>query len=92
MSGEKPARHGKSNFLDKRSVSVVEELLTTHERVMPQLASIDKWPNIDGYLELQDANEVLLGRMEVINIKSAWAHLFCIIVVMYLRFQCCYWA
>lgn len=65
MPNGRAASHGKSNWRDKQSISLVERILTTHERVMPQLQSIDKWPNIDGYLELQDDDGDLIGRIEV---------------------------
>jgi hypothetical protein len=41
------------------------KILASHKRVMPKLYSNDKWPNIDGYVEIQDSNNVLTGRLFV---------------------------
>lgn len=57
--------HSKTSFTDKQSISLIENILTTHKRVMPQLSSIDKWPNIDGHLEVQDSDNNLVGRLFV---------------------------
>ena len=57
--------HSKTSFTDKQSISLIDNILTTHRRVMPQLYSNDKWPNIDGFLEVQDSNSNLVGRLFV---------------------------
>lgn len=57
--------HSKTSFTDKQSISLIENILTTHRRVMPQLTSNDKWPNIDGFLEVQDSDSNLVGRLFV---------------------------
>jgi len=57
--------HSQNDFTDKESVSLIENLLARHKRVMPKLSSSDKWPNIDGHIEVQDASNVLMGRSYV---------------------------
>jgi len=54
--------HSDNDFTDKESVSLIENILAHHKRVMPKLYSNDKWPNIDGHIEVQDANHTLVGR------------------------------
>lgn len=57
--------HSMSSFTDKQSISLIENILTSHKRVMPRLSSIDKWPNIDGFLDVQDCNNLVVGRLFV---------------------------
>lgn len=61
----KAASHHSSNFKDKRSVSLIENILARHGRVMPNISVIDKWPNIDGRLEVHDDNGELIGPISV---------------------------
>lgn len=58
-------RHRETSFTEKQSISLIQYILTTHGRVMPKLYSIDKWPNIDGHLEVQDSEGNLVGRLYV---------------------------
>ena len=55
--------HSDSDFTDKESISLIENILAHHKRVMPKLYSNDKWPNIDGHVEVQGANKALIGRL-----------------------------
>ena len=57
--------HSKTSFTDKQSITFIENILTAHKRVMPQLYSNDKWPIIDGHLEVQDSDSNLVGRLFV---------------------------
>ena len=57
--------HSKTSFIDERSVTLIRYILATHGRVMSQINSNDKWPNIDGFLEVQDSNRNLVGRLFV---------------------------
>ena len=57
--------HSKTSFTDERSTTLIKYILATHGRVMTQLYSNDKWPNIDGFLEVQDRNRNLVGRLFV---------------------------
>lgn len=61
----KAASHNWQNFTDKQTVSLIENILSSHGRVMPHLDSIDKWPNIDGRVDLQSESFELLGRLDV---------------------------
>jgi len=57
--------HSQNDFTDKESVSLIENTLAHHKRVMSKLYSSDKWPNIDGHIEVQDVNNILVGRSYV---------------------------
>ncbi len=57
--------HNDKNFIDKQSISLVENILAKHKRVMSKLEAIDKWPNIDGWIELQDREAQVTGRFFV---------------------------
>lgn len=57
--------HNNENFTDKQSISLVENILASHKRVMSKLEAIDKWPNIDGWIELQDTEGHVTGRFFV---------------------------
>ena len=61
----KPASHPKSNFTDVQSITLIGNILSSHGRVMPNLNSIDKWPNIDGKVEVQDENKGIVGSIAV---------------------------
>jgi|GEM_PF-3476001 len=61
----KPASHSKTNFTDMQSVSLIENVLATHGCVMPNISTIDKWPNIDGRVEVQDERSNLIGPLSV---------------------------
>lgn len=60
-----PASHPDSNFTDEESVSLVKYILAKHRRVMANISSIDKWPNIDGRVEIQDEHYKLIGPLSV---------------------------
>jgi len=57
--------HSSTDFTDKQSISLIENILASHKRVMPKLYSNDKWPNIDGHIEIQNINNILVGRLFV---------------------------
>ncbi len=59
------AGHGWTNFIDVEAVRLVETILASHRRAMPKLEVIDKWPNIDGFLDFQDDSFNPVGRLEV---------------------------
>lgn len=56
--------HNSANFQDSLSISFVSLILSGHSVVMPKLDSIDKWPNIDWFVEIQD-NGSFFGRLHV---------------------------
>lgn len=64
-NSNKIASHGENNFKDEESISLIKLLLAKHRRVMPKLDSIDKWPNIDGYIEIQSKEGIIIGRLNV---------------------------
>lgn len=57
--------HPPTNFTDKHSISLVDTILTAHKRVMPKLQSIDKWPNLDGVVDVQDEKSNYVGCLHV---------------------------
>lgn len=61
----KPASHPDSNFTDDESVSLVKYLLAKHRRVIANISSIDRWPNIDGRVEVQDEHNNLIGPLSL---------------------------
>ena len=59
-----PASHPDSNFTDEESVAFVRLLLAKHRRVIRKnISSIDRWPNIDGHVEIHDEHKNLIGRL-----------------------------
>lgn len=60
-----PANHGNSSFTDEQSVSLTKYILSTHKRIMPKIDSQDKWPNVDGVLDIQDSMGTLIGTVFV---------------------------
>ena len=62
----KPARHCSNNFKDIAAISKACVIFVEHSdyRVIPNLNYMDKWPNTDGYVELQDCTN-LIGRIDV---------------------------
>lgn len=50
----RPARHTSSSFHDQQAISMVSVWITKTQKAMPDLKVNDKWPNIDGYIELVD--------------------------------------
>ena len=65
----KPAKHAKSSFHDREAISLLENILTSHELVMPDLKKGDTWPNTDGYLQVTESNGCPVGQLEV-QVKS----------------------
>lgn len=61
-----PASHCQNNFRDEKAISCVSYIISKNcnNSVITKLDSIDKWPNIDGYIELQE-NNILVGKVEV---------------------------
>ncbi len=55
-ASQKPAKHTKNSFYDQQSVGMVSAWIAQTHRAMPDLKANDKWPNIDGYIELTDEN------------------------------------
>lgn len=60
-----PNSHPDSNFTDVKSVSLVQYILAEHGRVISNISSVDKWPNIDGRVEIQDERNNLIGPLSV---------------------------
>lgn len=56
--------HSFNSFRDEKAITFTSYILSSHNRVMPKLDSQDKWPNIDGFLEVQDDAGELIGKLE----------------------------
>lgn len=65
----KPAKHAKSSFHDREAISLLENILTSHKLIMPDLKKDDTWPNTDGYLEVTEGNGYPVGKLEA-QVKS----------------------
>lgn len=69
MESPKPANHHKNNYKDVEAIGFVNYILGKHRRAIPKLDAVDKWPNIDGTIELQDVKNSLIGKFEA-QVKS----------------------
>lgn len=63
MKKGKAASHHIQNFTDSETIGLVQAIISSHKRVLPKLACIDKWPNIDGTLDVQNEEFELLGTL-----------------------------
>lgn len=62
---KKPARHTRQSFDDQQAISLVSSWLAETKRAMPDLKANDKWPNIDGYIEITDECGYPKGTLKV---------------------------
>lgn len=69
MENLDPAKHSPSSFTEAKSISMLNCWFSNTERVMPDLKALDRWPNIDGYIEIVDNKGVPQGKFEV-QVKS----------------------
>ena len=60
-----PATDSLSDTRDIQSVSLVENVLSTHGAVVPNLQKNDKTPNTDGTITVYDDSHQMLGKLEV---------------------------
>lgn len=60
----KPAKHTRQSFYDQQAINVVSAWLAETQRAMPDLKANDKWPNIDGYIEITDENGFPKGTLK----------------------------
>ena len=60
----KPARYGKTDEQETLAVDTFRKLVD-HKQVKLDIKERDKYPNIDGYIELVDENLVPIGKLEV---------------------------
>ncbi len=63
-SKKKPAGVHNSHFKDIQAISIVKDILASHQLVLPDLREMDSYPNIDGYLELLDMGKNPCGKLE----------------------------
>lgn len=62
---KKVPSHSKTSFKDTESIGLIKHILASHNKVMPMLYDNDKWPNIDGHLEILDEKKQIVGRIYV---------------------------
>lgn len=60
-----PAAHPLNNFRDIESVGFALYLLGKHRRAIAQTATVDKWPNTDGIIDLLSVNGELIGKFDI---------------------------
>jgi len=86
----KPAKYTIQNFRELESISLLENILASHQLVMPKIDKMDKWPNIDGYLYITDGNGYEKGELKVqvktIGNKGVKGKIFCKIGQKYLNY------
>lgn len=58
------AAHCLNSFRDEEAIAFASYILSSHKRVMPKLDSQDKWPNIDGFLDVQGEDGRQVGKLE----------------------------
>lgn len=61
---ERPAPYSNTDEQETQGVDTFKKLLN-HEKVKADIKERDKYPNIDGYLELVDESRVPIGKLEV---------------------------
>lgn len=72
---KKSAIHTKQSFNDQHAIGMLSGFLASTHRVMPDLKSNDKWPNIDGIVEVTDKAGHPIGMLKVqvkkLTVKNA---------------------
>lgn len=61
----KSAKHTKQSFNDQHAIGLISGILASTHRVMPDLKANDKWPNIDGIIEVTDKDGHPIGILKV---------------------------
>lgn len=64
MATKRPGRHTPQSFNDQQAISALSAWLAKTQRAMPDLKANDKWPNIDGYIEVTDENGFQIGTLK----------------------------
>ncbi|HET7302712.1 MAG TPA: hypothetical protein VFI74_05275 [Candidatus Saccharimonadales bacterium] len=61
------ASHPKANFIDTETIGLVQRVLGRHGRAIPvpHLSTVDKWPNTDGALDIQNRAGKIVGTIGV---------------------------
>jgi hypothetical protein len=70
----RPAKQPKTNSQDVHAVGIIMTILGQHDRVVPDIKTIDKYSNIDGHVQVKDAEDYPIGTIAVsvkpINVKK----------------------
>lgn len=64
MARRGSARHTPQSFNDQEAVSSLCAWIARTQRAMPDIKANDKWPNIDGYIEMTDDRGHPLGTLK----------------------------
>lgn len=54
----KPAKHSYSHYEEREEIAIAQRLIARSKRADPDLKSIDRIPNIDGYITLNDSDGI----------------------------------
>lgn len=61
----KSAKHTIQSFNDQHAIGLLSSILASTHRAMPDLKANDKWPNIDGLIEVTDTDGHPIGILKV---------------------------
>lgn len=75
MTENKPAIHTPHSFDEIISINLLNAWIAETHRAMPDIRSNDRWPNIDGYIELTDSSGSPTGLLKVQVKKLNTTHL-----------------
>ena len=59
------AKHSIRSFYEQQAISLVSAWIAETKRAMPDLKALDRWPNIDGYIEVTDEKGSWKGDLKV---------------------------
>lgn len=62
---KKSSKHTKQSFNDQHAIGLLSAMIASTHRAMPDLKANDKWPNIDGLIELTDGMGRPLGILKI---------------------------
>ena len=60
-----PAKHSVSSSEEQQAVNLVSAWIAKTKRATPDIRALDRWPNIDGYIEVTDEDGFPRGKFEV---------------------------
>lgn len=65
MADRKPKTNGDSAAKDVASIGLIQSILGSHGRAIPNIVANDTWPNIDGLVNINNDTKVLLGSIDL---------------------------
>jgi|GEM_PF-6892563 len=70
VTKESAAIHTEQSFIDKQAISWLEYVVSSSKKAMPDLKANDKWPNIDGFIEMTNEFGVPLSNNFAVQVKG----------------------